>query len=108
MFKAYDLSSSFEQALQTSCIIKGKAFEFVLFSMCLNFSQVTEEPLDEVEEDSNLWNSFAEEEEEEGMVFFVLEESTGYMAPALRALAVIHTVISFVCVIGYYCLKASS
>uniref|UniRef100_A0A8C3VGZ6 Ryanodine receptor 3 n=1 Tax=Catharus ustulatus TaxID=91951 RepID=A0A8C3VGZ6_CATUS len=42
---------------------------------------------------------------EEGMVFFVLEESTGYMAPALRALAVIHTVISFVCVIGYYCLK---
>uniref|UniRef100_A0A803V2K3 Ryanodine receptor 3 n=1 Tax=Ficedula albicollis TaxID=59894 RepID=A0A803V2K3_FICAL len=54
---------------------------------------------------SNLWNSFAEEEEEEGMVFFVLEESTGYMAPALRALAVIHTVISFVCVIGYYCLK---
>uniref|UniRef100_A0A8C3EWR4 Ryanodine receptor 3 n=1 Tax=Corvus moneduloides TaxID=1196302 RepID=A0A8C3EWR4_CORMO len=62
-------------------------------------------PLDEVEEDSNLWNSFAEEEEEEGMVFFVLEESTGYMAPALRALAVIHTIISFVCVIGYYCLK---
>ncbi|KAF4787854.1 hypothetical protein TURU_164690 [Turdus rufiventris] len=59
---------------------------------------VTEEPLDDVEEDSNLWNSFAEEEEEEGMVFFVLEESTGYMAPALRALAVIHTVISFVCV----------
>ncbi|GAB0190548.1 ryanodine receptor 3 [Grus japonensis] len=59
---------------------------------------VTEEPLDEVEEDSNLWNSFDEEEEEEGMVFFVLEESTGYMAPALRALAVVHTVISFVCV----------
>uniref|UniRef100_A0A803VT98 Ryanodine receptor 3 n=1 Tax=Ficedula albicollis TaxID=59894 RepID=A0A803VT98_FICAL len=58
-----------------------------------------------LKEDSNLWNSFAEEEEEEGMVFFVLEESTGYMAPALRALAVIHTVISFVCVIGYYCLK---
>uniref|UniRef100_A0A663MME3 Ryanodine receptor 3 n=1 Tax=Athene cunicularia TaxID=194338 RepID=A0A663MME3_ATHCN len=62
-------------------------------------------PLDEVEEDSNLWNSFDEEEEEEGVVFFVLEESTGYMAPALRALAVIHTIISFVCVIGYYCLK---
>ncbi|KAJ7417044.1 hypothetical protein WISP_66534 [Willisornis vidua] len=63
---------------------------------------VTEEPLDEVEEDSNLWNSFADEEEEEGMVFFVLEESTGYMAPALRALAVIHTIISFVCVINKY------
>uniref|UniRef100_A0A8C0F5J6 Ryanodine receptor 3 n=1 Tax=Bubo bubo TaxID=30461 RepID=A0A8C0F5J6_BUBBB len=58
-----------------------------------------------ITEDSNLWNSFDEEEEEEGMVFFVLEESTGYMAPALRALAVIHTIISFVCVIGYYCLK---
>uniref|UniRef100_A0A8C4VEF0 Ryanodine receptor 3 n=1 Tax=Falco tinnunculus TaxID=100819 RepID=A0A8C4VEF0_FALTI len=62
-------------------------------------------PLDEAEDDSNLWNSFDEEEEEEGMVFFVLEEGTGYMAPALRALAVIHTIISFVCVIGYYCLK---
>uniref|UniRef100_A0A663MKS9 Ryanodine receptor 3 n=1 Tax=Athene cunicularia TaxID=194338 RepID=A0A663MKS9_ATHCN len=58
-----------------------------------------------ITEDSNLWNSFDEEEEEEGVVFFVLEESTGYMAPALRALAVIHTIISFVCVIGYYCLK---
>ncbi|XP_072786237.1 ryanodine receptor 3 isoform X3 [Taeniopygia guttata] len=80
---------------------------FVAFAInfILLFYKVTEEPLDEVEEDSNLWNSFAEEEEEEGMVFFVLEESTGYMAPALRALAVIHTVISFVCVIGYYCLK---
>uniref|UniRef100_A0A8C3F1K5 Ryanodine receptor 3 n=1 Tax=Corvus moneduloides TaxID=1196302 RepID=A0A8C3F1K5_CORMO len=80
---------------------------FVAFAInfILLFYKVTEEPLDEVEEDSNLWNSFAEEEEEEGMVFFVLEESTGYMAPALRALAVIHTIISFVCVIGYYCLK---
>ncbi|XP_071665440.1 ryanodine receptor 3 isoform X10 [Patagioenas fasciata] len=80
---------------------------FVAFAInfILLFYKVTEEPLDEVEEDSNLWNSFDEEEEEEGMVFFVLEESTGYMAPALRALAVIHTIISFVCVIGYYCLK---
>ncbi|XP_048805476.1 ryanodine receptor 3 isoform X1 [Lagopus muta] len=80
---------------------------FVAFAInfILLFYKVTEEPLDEVEEDSNLWNSFEEEEEEEGMVFFVLEESTGYMAPTLRALAVIHTIISFVCVIGYYCLK---
>uniref|UniRef100_A0A8C3CSH5 Ryanodine receptor 3 n=1 Tax=Cairina moschata TaxID=8855 RepID=A0A8C3CSH5_CAIMO len=80
---------------------------FVAFAInfILLFYKVTEEPLDEVEEDSNLWNTFDEEEEEEGMVFFVLEESTGYMAPALRALAVIHTIISFVCVIGYYCLK---
>ncbi|XP_064003828.1 ryanodine receptor 3 [Pogoniulus pusillus] len=80
---------------------------FVAFAInfILLFYKVTEEPLDEVEEDSNLWNSFDEEEEEDGMVFFVLEESTGYMAPALRALAVVHTIISFVCVVGYYCLK---
>ncbi|KYO28310.1 ryanodine receptor 3 isoform A [Alligator mississippiensis] len=80
---------------------------FVAFAInfILLFYKVTEEPLDEVEEDSNLWNSFDEDEEEEGMVFFVLEESTGYMAPTLRGLAIIHTVISFVCVIGYYCLK---
>uniref|UniRef100_A0A8D0AH85 Ryanodine receptor 2 n=1 Tax=Sander lucioperca TaxID=283035 RepID=A0A8D0AH85_SANLU len=38
-------------------------------------------------------------------VRFVLEESTGYMEPMLRILAVMHTVISFFCIIGYYCLK---
>lgn len=70
--------------------------------------QVTEEPSEEETEDiANLWNSFNDEEEEEAMVFFVLQESTGYMAPMLRALAVIHTVISLVCVVGYYCLKVS-
>uniref|UniRef100_A0A8B9ER95 Ryanodine receptor 3 n=1 Tax=Anser cygnoides TaxID=8845 RepID=A0A8B9ER95_ANSCY len=82
------------------------AINFILLFYKVRFDDVeTSAPLDEVEEDSNLWNTFDEEEEEEGMVFFVLEESTGYMAPALRALAVIHTIISFVCVIGYYCLK---
>lgn len=39
-------------------------------------------------------------------VLFVLEESSGYMEPMLRILAVLHTVISFFCIIGYYCLKA--
>lgn len=39
-------------------------------------------------------------------VRFVLEESTGYMEPMLRILAILHTVISFFCIIGYYCLKA--
>lgn len=39
-------------------------------------------------------------------VRFVLEESSGYMEPMLRILAILHTVISFFCIIGYYCLKA--
>ncbi|XP_034049809.1 ryanodine receptor 2 isoform X2 [Thalassophryne amazonica] len=39
------------------------------------------------------------------LVRFVLEESSGYMEPMLRILAVLHTVISFFCIIGYYCLK---
>lgn len=78
----------------------------VFVSVCLG--QVTEEPLeDETEDVVNLWHSFGDEEEEEAMVFFVLQESTGYMAPTLRALAVIHTVISLVCVVGYYYLKVS-
>lgn len=38
-------------------------------------------------------------------VRFVLEESSGYMEPMLRILAIMHTVISFFCIIGYYCLK---
>lgn len=75
--------------------------------MCV-LGQVTEDPLEEETEDvANLWHSFNDEEEEEAVVFFVLQESTGYMAPALRALVIIHTVISFVCVVGYYCLKVS-
>ncbi|OXB83885.1 UNVERIFIED_CONTAM: hypothetical protein H355_009369 [Colinus virginianus] len=47
---------------------------FVAFAInfILLFYKVTEEPLDEVEEDSNLWNSFEEEEEEEGMVPLVV------------------------------------
>uniref|UniRef100_A0A8I3QCS0 Ryanodine receptor 3 n=1 Tax=Canis lupus familiaris TaxID=9615 RepID=A0A8I3QCS0_CANLF len=83
------------------------AINFILlFYKVIPHSGVTEEPLEEETEDiANLWNSFNDEEEEEAMVFFVLQESTGYMAPTLRALAIIHTIISLVCVVGYYCLK---
>ncbi|XP_054654360.1 ryanodine receptor 2 isoform X4 [Dunckerocampus dactyliophorus] len=44
-------------------------------------------------------------EHDEGRVYFVLEESNGYMELSLRLLAVLHTLISFCCIIGYYCLK---
>ncbi|XP_073337843.1 ryanodine receptor 2 [Pagrus major] len=47
----------------------------------------------------------AAEDDDEGTVYFVLEESSGYMEPALHFLAVAHTIISFCCIIGYYCLK---
>lgn len=40
-------------------------------------------------------------------VHYVLEESSGYMEPTLKILAILHTVISFFCIIGYYCLKVS-
>uniref|UniRef100_A0A8C1ULM0 Ryanodine receptor 3 n=1 Tax=Cyprinus carpio TaxID=7962 RepID=A0A8C1ULM0_CYPCA len=40
-----------------------------------------------------------------GMEYFILQESTGYMAPTLTFLAVLHTIISLLCVVGYYCLK---
>ena len=40
--------------------------------------------------------------------FFVLEESSGYMKPSLRLLAVTHTLFSFCCIIGYYCLKVTA
>uniref|UniRef100_A0A5F8GAP9 Ryanodine receptor 1 n=1 Tax=Monodelphis domestica TaxID=13616 RepID=A0A5F8GAP9_MONDO len=46
-----------------------------------------------------------EEEEEENMVYYFLEESTGYMEPALRGLSILHTLIAFLCIIGYNCLK---
>ncbi|KAK2823049.1 hypothetical protein Q7C36_019649 [Tachysurus vachellii] len=43
--------------------------------------------------------------DDEGPVYYFLEESTGYMQPTLSFLAIIHTVISFICIIGYNCLK---
>uniref|UniRef100_W5N4D0 Ryanodine receptor 3 n=1 Tax=Lepisosteus oculatus TaxID=7918 RepID=W5N4D0_LEPOC len=82
---------------------------FVAFAInfILLFYKVTEDPYDEEEsdEDSDLWNGDDEEDDEGGVVYFVLQESTGYMAPTLRFLAIIHTIISLLCVIGYYCLK---
>uniref|UniRef100_A0A4X2MA66 Ryanodine receptor 1 n=1 Tax=Vombatus ursinus TaxID=29139 RepID=A0A4X2MA66_VOMUR len=46
-----------------------------------------------------------EDDEEENMVYYFLEESTGYMEPALRGLSILHTLIAFLCIIGYNCLK---
>lgn len=46
-----------------------------------------------------------DDDEDEGTVQFVLEESSGYMEPSLHFLAVAHTAVSFFCIIGYYCLK---
>ncbi|XP_063059704.1 ryanodine receptor 1-like [Engraulis encrasicolus] len=46
-----------------------------------------------------------EEDEEEGPVYFFLEESTGYMQPTMSFLSIVHTIISFLCIIGYNCLK---
>ncbi|XP_029091765.1 ryanodine receptor 1 [Monodon monoceros] len=47
----------------------------------------------------------AESDEDENMVYYFLEESTGYMEPALRCLSLLHTLVAFLCIIGYNCLK---
>ncbi|XP_041866038.1 ryanodine receptor 2 isoform X2 [Melanotaenia boesemani] len=47
----------------------------------------------------------APEDDRRGRVYFVLEESSGYMEPSLRLLVIAHTIVSFCCIIGYYCLK---
>uniref|UniRef100_G3U9F3 Ryanodine receptor 1 n=1 Tax=Loxodonta africana TaxID=9785 RepID=G3U9F3_LOXAF len=39
------------------------------------------------------------------VVYYFLEESTGYMEPALRCLSLLHTLVAFLCIIGYNCLK---
>ncbi|XP_062863941.1 ryanodine receptor 2 [Trichomycterus rosablanca] len=49
-------------------------------------------------------SDLGEETEESGSVRYVLGES-GYMKAALHCLAVLHTLISFCSIIGYYCLK---
>uniref|UniRef100_A0A8D0GF69 Ryanodine receptor 1 n=1 Tax=Sphenodon punctatus TaxID=8508 RepID=A0A8D0GF69_SPHPU len=50
-------------------------------------------------------DSNGDEEDEESVVYFFLEESTGYMQPALQFLALVHTLVAFLCIIGYNCLK---
>lgn len=51
------------------------------------------------------WDPLSRSSNRPVTVHFVLEESSGYMEPTLRILAILHTVISFFCIIGYYCLK---
>uniref|UniRef100_A0A8C1G5L1 Ryanodine receptor 1a (skeletal) n=1 Tax=Cyprinus carpio TaxID=7962 RepID=A0A8C1G5L1_CYPCA len=46
-----------------------------------------------------------DDDDEEGPVYFFLEESTGYMQPTLSCLAIVHTIIAFLSIIGYNCLK---
>ncbi|XP_023662899.1 ryanodine receptor 1b isoform X3 [Paramormyrops kingsleyae] len=56
-------------------------------------------------EGSGMEDDGGDEDEEDGLVYYILEESTGYMEPAMTLLAVIHSIISFLCIIGYNCLK---
>jgi len=62
---------------------------------------------DDEEEEEGSWGGEEEEgdEDDEGLEYFILQESTGYMAPTLTFLAITHTIISLLCVFGYYCLK---
>ncbi|XP_030626784.1 ryanodine receptor 3 [Chanos chanos] len=80
---------------------------FVAFAInfILLFYKVSGEESEEEEDDSWGSDDNGEEDDEDSGVFYVLQESTGYMAPTLTFLAVAHTVISFLCVVGYYCLK---
>ncbi|XP_072301849.1 ryanodine receptor 3 isoform X1 [Eucyclogobius newberryi] len=84
---------------------------FVCFAInfILLFYKVTGEVEEEASEESSWGAEEEEEEDDENTLFdmdeFVLQESTGYMLPTLRFLAIFHTVISLLCLVGYYCLK---
>ncbi|XP_064847730.1 ryanodine receptor 3-like [Oncorhynchus masou masou] len=76
---------------------------FVAFAInfILLFYKVT--AAEDDEDDS--WTSSDDDDDEGGEEYFVLEESTGYMAPILCFLAVFHTALSILCLVGYYFLK---
>uniref|UniRef100_A0A8C8F9J3 Ryanodine receptor 3 n=1 Tax=Oncorhynchus tshawytscha TaxID=74940 RepID=A0A8C8F9J3_ONCTS len=59
----------------------------------------------EDDEDDSWTSSDDDDDDEGGEEYFVLEESTGYMAPILCFLAVFHTALSILCLVGYYFLK---
>ncbi|XP_039993328.1 ryanodine receptor 3-like [Xiphias gladius] len=79
---------------------------FVAFA--INFILLFYKVTGDYSDDEDPWNNrgrAGEEEDEGALEYFVLQESTGYMAPTLRCLAILHTIISFLCVVGYYYLK---
>ncbi|MGH0170910.1 UNVERIFIED_CONTAM: hypothetical protein FKN15_069416 [Acipenser sinensis] len=90
---------------------------FVSFALnfILLFYKVSESPsgdddfegsgLFEQEMEGSGFEEGGDEDEEDSVVFFFLEESTGYMQPTLFFLSILHTLISFLCIIGYNCLK---
>ncbi|MGH0163048.1 UNVERIFIED_CONTAM: hypothetical protein FKN15_043973 [Acipenser sinensis] len=92
---------------------------FVSFALnfILLFYKVSESPsgdddfegsgLFEQEMEGSGFEEGGDEDEEDSVVFFFLEESTGYMQPTLFFLSILHTLISFLCIIGYNCLKVS-
>uniref|UniRef100_A0A663EVY9 Ryanodine receptor 2 n=1 Tax=Aquila chrysaetos chrysaetos TaxID=223781 RepID=A0A663EVY9_AQUCH len=83
------------------------AINFILLFYKVSTSAVTEEkevPVVSAAESTKL-NSLESDNQRIIAVHYVLEESSGYMEPTLRILAILHTVISFFCIIGYYCLK---
>uniref|UniRef100_A0A669BFC7 Ryanodine receptor 1 n=1 Tax=Oreochromis niloticus TaxID=8128 RepID=A0A669BFC7_ORENI len=57
------------------------------------------------EEDGSGLDDGGDDDDEEGPLYYFLEESTGYMEPAMAFLGIVHTIISFLCIIGYNCLK---
>lgn len=75
------------------------------FFFFVGFSQVASLPASQAEQENGKEALSAAEDEAEATVYFVLEESSGYMEPTLHFLAVAHTIISFCCIIGYYRLK---
>ncbi|NWT08499.1 RYR2 protein, partial [Vireo altiloquus] len=83
------------------------AINFILLFYKVSTSTVTEEKELPVVSDgeSTKLNILESDDERVIAVHYVLEESSGYMEPTLRILAILHTVISFFCIIGYYCLK---
>ncbi|XP_040407848.1 ryanodine receptor 2 [Cygnus olor] len=83
------------------------AINFILLFYKVSTSAVTEEkevPVVSTGESMKL-NTLESDSQRIIAVHYVLEESSGYMEPTLRILAILHTIISFFCIIGYYCLK---
>uniref|UniRef100_A0A8B9CTT6 Ryanodine receptor 2 n=1 Tax=Anser brachyrhynchus TaxID=132585 RepID=A0A8B9CTT6_9AVES len=83
------------------------AINFILLFYKVSTSAVTEEkevPVVSTGESMKL-NTLESDSQRVIAVHYVLEESSGYMEPTLRILAILHTIISFFCIIGYYCLK---
>ncbi|TRY95484.1 hypothetical protein DNTS_003975, partial [Danionella cerebrum] len=78
----------------------------LFFTFAINFILLFYKVSSSIKDEKDLETPLHDESTERSQeIYFELEENSGYMKMSLDCLAVLHTMLSLCCIIGYYCLK---